>query len=909
MGKKKQYNARRSAVIKDTAVSTADAALPSHHSCSDSDVSNLSGTELKFSNPHTEKEQESPQENICQTSADKPVIQETVYHNHNPVSGQPVKQSLRPYALAAAEQRKPALKHEKNRASSKTDTHIANSRQKGKETHSGTKPSFTSEKAEETKEKKSGRLQNEPDSMKKESKLKFDDTDTNGQPGMIGTVKKRAGKAVEKTVVAVSTYAHGKIHEAEHENSAIEGSHKAELLAEQGIRKLKHDVQSKKQKSQDTRQGNKLQESPSENTSALHHGDVPNSSQTVEKKEGLLNRFYQKRQNKKRAAEAMKKAKQGGQTAEKAFETAASATEQTIILLTGTPKKRKRSLYSIIAVLLIALILFSQLHSCSMMAAGTFSSVTSSSWPADDAEITKADLYYTELEAKLQQKIDNIESTYSGHDEYNYNIGEIGHDPVVLISYLSAKYGDFTFNQVKQELDRLFSLQYDLDIDTFTEQRAITLTYRIGDSLGNVVTSAYCPCSVCCGQWAGGPTASGVYPTANHTIAVDANNPFVPIGTKIKMNGIVYTVEDTGNFARYGVQFDVYHDDHASALIWGHRTYEAIFVGGSRSTIEKTTTKTVSICNVTLTSKSLQSIITSRLNNDQMELFNVYQSTRGNRQFLGTPFAANWYGSVTSYYGYRIHPISNNLQIHRGLDIAAPSGKEILAVHKGTVTTAAYDSGYGNYIVIENEDGYKTKYAHCSSLLASVGQTVETGDVIAKVGSTGQSTGPHLHIEFLYQNEYLNPYFYLGVGSGSLYGNGFGFTGDVDALDDATFAALIQEAEKYLGMAYVWGGSSPSTGFDCSGFVSYVFTNSGVYNMGRLTAQGIYDISSPVSPSDAKPGDIIFFKGTYDTSGVSHVGIYVGNGQMIHCGDPIQSTSINTAYWQSHFFAFGRVGQ
>ena len=109
-------------------------------------------------------------------------------------------------------------------------------------------------------------------------------------------------------------------------------------------------------------------------------------------------------------------------------------------------------------------------------------------------------------------------------------------------------------------------------------------------------------------------------------------------------------------------------------------------------------------------------------------------------------------------------------------------------------------------------------------------------------------------------------------------------------------------------MAYVWGGSSPSTGFDCSGFVSYVFTNSGVYNMGRLTAQGIYNICAPVSPSDAQPGDIIFFTGTYETTGVSHVGIYVGNGQMIHCGDPIQYTSINTAYWQSHFYAFGRIG-
>lgn len=897
MGKKRKYDARRAAVTKDAAVSTADTALPSKHSYPS--VAPHAETENKDPVLYKDKEQENTQEPVNPAEPDVTFRQEPRYHNHDPVPRQPTGKSLHPYALAAAEQRKSALKQEKTRSASKSGQ---------KNESSAEDTSGTSSKTEESRQKKQSRLKDEPDSTKKESRLKFDDADTNGQPGMIGTVKKGTSKAVEKTAVAVSTYAHGKIHEAEHENSAVEGSHKTELLAEQGIRKLKHDAQNRKHKSHDTGQKTKLKESSSENTPVLHHSDVPSSSQPTEEKKTLMNRFYQKKQNKKRASDAAKAAKQGGQTAEKAFETAASVTEHTVLVVTQAVRKNKGKIYALIAVLLIALILMTQLHSCSMMAAGTFSSVTSSSWPADDEEITQADLYYTELEAKLQQKVDNIESTYSGHDEYNYNIGEIGHDPVVLISYLSAKYGDFTFSQVKRELDTLFSLQYDLDVDTYTEQRAVTLTYRIGDSLGNVVTSAYCPCSLCCGQWAGGPTASGVYPTANHTIAVDANNPFVPIGTKIKMNGIIYTVEDTGNFARYGVQFDVYHDDHASALVWGHKTFDAIFMGGSRSTIEKTTTKTVSICNVTLTSKSLQSVITSRLNSDQMELFTVYQSTRGNRQFLGSPFAANWYGNVTSYYGYRIHPISNNLQIHRGLDIAAPSGKEILAVHKGTVTTAAYYSGYGNYIVIENDDGYKTKYAHCSSLVASVGQTVETGDVIAKVGSTGNSTGPHLHIEFLYQNEYLNPYFYLGVGSGSLYGNGFGFTGDVDALDDATFAALIHEAEKYLGMDYVWGGSSPSTGFDCSGFVSYVFTNSGVYNMGRLTAQGIYDISSPVSPSDAKPGDIIFFKGTYDTPGVSHVGIYVGNGQMIHCGDPINYTSINTAYWQSHFFAFGRVG-
>ena len=125
-------------------------------------------------------------------------------------------------------------------------------------------------------------------------------------------------------------------------------------------------------------------------------------------------------------------------------------------------------------------------------------------------------------------------------------------------------------------------------------------------------------------------------------------------------------------------------------------------------------------------------------------------------------------------------------------------------------------------------------------------------------------------------------------------------------LNDEKFAVLITEAEKYLGYPYVWGGSNPDTSFDCSGFVSYVLTNSGLVNTGRLGAQGLYNISTPVSKANAQPGDLIFFVGTYDTPGVSHVGIYVGDGVMIHCGDPIQYTSINSSYWQQHFYAFGR---
>ena len=129
-----------------------------------------------------------------------------------------------------------------------------------------------------------------------------------------------------------------------------------------------------------------------------------------------------------------------------------------------------------------------------------------------------------------------------------------------------------------------------------------------------------------------------------------------------------------------------------------------------------------------------------------------------------------------------------------------------------------------------------------------------------------------------------------------------------EALEDEQFAAMIEEAEKYLGYPYVWGGSSPSTSFDCSGFVSWVVNNCDVgWNIGRLGAEGLRGICTRVSTANVRPGDLIFFEGTYDTTGASHVGIYVGNNMMIHCGDPIQYANINSCYWQEHFLSFGRL--
>ena len=123
-------------------------------------------------------------------------------------------------------------------------------------------------------------------------------------------------------------------------------------------------------------------------------------------------------------------------------------------------------------------------------------------------------------------------------------------------------------------------------------------------------------------------------------------------------------------------------------------------------------------------------------------------------------------------------------------------------------------------------------------------------------------------------------------------------------LDDETLAAMLSEAQKYIGYPYVWGGSSPATSYDCSGYLSWVINHSG-WNVGRQTAQGLYNLCTPVS--SPRPGDLVFFKGTYNTSGVSHCGIYVGDGRMLHCGDPIGYANLNTNYWQSHLYAYGRL--
>ena len=410
-------------------------------------------------------------------------------------------------------------------------------------------------------------------------------------------------------------------------------------------------------------------------------------------------------------------------------------------------------------------------------------STLATTYTAEDADIRGAENDYRALEAELSSRVTDLETNYPGYASYELNAGQIGHNPYELAALLTVLHQDYKREDVQEDLQRIFEMQYNLSLQDeagSVERR----TVRVGQSLGNVVTSGYCNCPICCGQWSGGPTASGVYPTANHTIAVDAHNPIVPMGTKIVMNGIEYTVEDTGNFARYGVAFDVYYGDHSTAQQHGHKTWEA-FIADDNGTQE------------------VEVLVSS-----------------GNQQFTAV--------------------LKNN-----GLDYVAEQ-------------------------MLSKDDK-------------------ELYDLLVEM----KGNKPELFINDIY----------AGGGAGW-----FDYTIAGEALSDQKFAGMMAEATKYLGYKYVWGGSNPSTSFDCSGFVCWVINHSGNgWNVGRTTADGLCNMLPKVPLSEAKPGDIIFFQGTYATSGASHVGIIVGDGVMIHCGSPIQYARYDSSYFSQHFYCVGRL--
>jgi murein DD-endopeptidase MepM/ murein hydrolase activator NlpD len=620
-----------------------------------------------------------------------------------------------------------------------------------------------------------------------------------------GIAKKTVGKIADKG----NSFVHSKVAENEKENSAVEAAHKTEQKAEDIYRNVKNRKKSKAQKRQ--RKIERLEKKKLKADVNFEYKKFLSENPQLDKK--TLHNGMQKRIQKQRIKRQYIKAKRAGKTAKEAYEAYTKSSN----IATGAAKKlqdmvskNKSLIISAGAFSLITVMIMSAVTSCGSIMGGVVSATATSTYLSTPAEIDAADLSLTQKEMELQTIIDTIENDYPGYDEYDYNLGEIGHNPYTLANYLSAVNIDFTASGVESQIQSLFDAMYSLDLVEAEEVRTRPVVYEDG------------------------------------TVSEDEVEEY-----------------------------------------------------------------TVSILRVTLTSTPLNDIVTTNMDSEQNTLYSVYDETKGGLQVFESPVVYNWYNYVSSYFGYRKNPNTGNQEYHKGIDIAVPTGTTVYAANDGTVTTAAYDDYYGNYVEITGDDGYVTKYAHMDSISVRQGQKIVLGTVIGESGNTGSSTGSHLHIECLYNGEYYNPLFYFKSGTETLYGESTtGNTGDLaipESYDDATAQRLINEAEKYLGMPYTFGGTPP-TSFDCSGFVSWVFSNSGVYNLPRTTAQGIYNQCTKIDASDAKAGDLIFFTGTYNAGRpVTHVGIYCGNGIMIHCGDPIKYSSVNTSYWQSHFYAYGRL--
>ena len=557
------------------------------------------------------------------------------------------------------------------------------------------------EKAVEKASKPKKKLRTEADVSKNRSaKLRFEKADIEPEldkPSRGKHIISRASSA------AITSKAHQAVSEHEDDNIGVQAVHQSEEAVEAAAYTIDHAVYSKKLKAHDKAE-KLIEKSDRANVDALYEKykkDNPDASTNP------ISRWRQKQAIKKEYAAARAGKSTAGSTAaaSKNAGKAAKETKNVTQKLTEFVTSHSKAFIVVGIFLLSFMVVASMFSSCTAMFQGGAQMVLGTSYTATDEDIIGADDDYSDLEAALRRKLNNIERTHSGYDEYRYELDEINHNPYELASYLTVMFEDYTREEVQRTLERLFELQYELtleeevEIRTRTETRIETETdtrWVWDDELGEYVEEEY-----------------------------------------------EYEVE-----VEYEVEYEYY------------------------------------ILNVKLVNRGLNYAIgNSGMTEDEMERYRTLLQTQGNRPDL---FEDDIY--------------------------AVPGGE------------------YTDYDI------------------------------------------------------------------------------PGEALTDVKFARMIREAEKYLGYPYVWGGSSPSTSFDCSGFVSWVINNCGNgWSVGRLTANGLMGVCDIIPRSSAKPGDLIFFQGTYDTSGASHVGIYVGDGMMIHCGNPISYASIESSYWQSHFYCFGRI--
>ena len=500
------------------------------------------------------------------------------------------------------------------------------------------------------------------------------------------------------TAVIITSKAHQAVSEYEDDNVGVQSAQEMTKAVESTAYTVDHAVYGHKLKAH-AKADKLVEKSDKANVDALYEKfkkDNPDAGSNPfsrwQQKKAIKKEYAAAKAGKNTASTTVSASKGAGKATGKAAQGAKNISEKVTEFCTTHSK----AILLVLAGGLLFMIICSMFSSCTAMFQGGAQVVLGTSFTANDEDIIGADNDYKALEAALRNKINNIERTHSGYDEYRYDLDEINHNPYELAAYLTVQCEDYTRSEVQSTLQRLFDQQYELTLTEEVEIRTRTET-RTGTT--------------------------------------------------------TWTDPETG---------EVYEEEYEYEVEVEYEYY---------------------ILNVKLENIGLNRVIgSSGMSEDEMERYAVLLQTSGNRPDI---FGGDIYAVTGEYTDYDI-----------------PG----------------------------------------------------------------------------------------------------------EALTDTRFANMIREAEKYLGYPYVWGGSSPSTSFDCSGFVSWVINNCGNgWSVGRLTANGLMGVCDIIPRSSAKPGDLIFFQGTYDTSGASHVGIYVGNGMMIHCGNPISYASIESNYWQSHFYCFGRI--
>ena len=485
--------------------------------------------------------------------------------------------------------------------------------------------------------------------------------------------------------VLLSGEAHRQIdRQNQDENAGVQAAHEGERLAEGTAKKLKDGKYSKKLKAY--KKAERLDKAADKaNIQALRR-----KQQAAQPMSNPISRWKQRQQIKASYYARKTGGKAGGSAANSARSAATQKAKAAAAKAAQFASTHAHMLLMGGVLVLLILVIFSFITSCSVFFPGGMGTVWTTSYTAEDEDILGAEADYQALEEALRAEVAAIPSSYPDYDEYTWNLDPITHDPHELAAVLTAIHEAYTRGEVQGTIQSIFDQQYELILSETIEIRTRT------------------------------ETRTGTDPTTGDTYT--------------------YEVE---------VQYE-----------WR-------------------------ILNITLLNFGIDSVARGMLSGDDLDRYDILQETQGNRPEL--------FGGVSVGYG-------SDGSGETGIDYEVPA----------------------------------------------------------------------------------------------------------EALSDPEFAAMLEEAEKYLGTPYVWGGSSPETGFDCSGYVCWILNQSG-WDVGRTTANGLWQQSAKVSEHEARPGDLVFFQGTYDTPGASHVGLYVGDGMMISAGDPIKYSNIHSSYWDKHLLGFGRI--